>query len=197
MQFGLIRVVKFLSMHYLLLHLKKQAQLFHHRGKGLILGLNCNVKRSIIGESVFIGDNTTLNDSEIGNNSYISNDTRIRFTSIGKFCSIGAGVKMVLGNHPTNLISTHPTFYSNNKPFKTLSPKMYYEEYGKLTIGNDVWVGENVLIPNGITIGDGAVIAAGAVVIKNVEPYSIVGGVPAELIRYRFKPEEIEILMEE
>lgn len=65
----------------------------------------------------------------------------------------------------------------------------------KVRIGNDVWIGANAVILPGVTVGDGAVIAAGAVVTKDVKPYSIVGGVPAKLIKYRFEPWQIELLL--
>lgn len=57
--------------------------------------------------------------------------------------------------------------------------------YKKVTIGKDVWIGANCIINAGVTIGEGAVIASGAVVTKDVEPYSIVGGIPAKVIKYR------------
>ena len=62
-------------------------------------------------------------------------------------------------------------------------------------IGNDVWIGANVIILPGVKIGDGAVLAAGAVVTKDVEPYAIVGGVPAKVSRYRFDQEMIEAFL--
>ena len=62
-------------------------------------------------------------------------------------------------------------------------------------IGNDVWIGSHVLILDGVSVGDGAIIATGAVVTKDIEPYSIYGGVPARLIRYRFSQERINYLL--
>lgn len=65
---------------------------------------------------------------------------------------------------------------------------------GDTVIGNDVWIGYNATIMPGIHIGDGAIIATNAVVTKDVPSYSIVGGTPAKLIRYRFDEEKIDIL---
>ena len=62
-------------------------------------------------------------------------------------------------------------------------------------IGNDVWIGEDVKILGGVTIGDGALVAAGAVVIRDVPPYTIVGGVPAKVIKSRFEPSQVEFLL--
>ena len=66
------------------------------------------------------------------------------------------------------------------------------EDDRDVIIEDDVWIGAKTTILKGVTIGRGAVIAAGALVVKNVEPYSIVGGVPARFIKMRFSPEEIE-----
>lgn len=65
-----------------------------------------------------------------------------------------------------------------------------------IVVGNDVWIGDRVLIMGGVTIGDGACIAAGSVVTKDVEPYSIVGGVPARVIKYRFTEEQRNYLID-
>ena len=73
---------------------------------------------------------------------------------------------------------------------------MIFEEYLQTTIGSDVWIGDNVIINGGIIVGHGAVIAAGAIVTKNVNPYEIVGGVPAKTIRKRFEPNIITSLLE-
>jgi acetyltransferase-like isoleucine patch superfamily enzyme len=93
-------------------------------------------------------------------------------------------------------VSTHPIFYSTKAQAGiTFADRDYFEERKPIKIGNDVFIGANVIVLDGVTIGDGAIIAAGAVVTKNVPPYSIYGGVPAKLIRYRFEQETIDFLV--
>lgn len=139
----------------------------------------------------------------MGRCSYMALDCKIN-ARIGAFCSIASNVKTVIDTHPIrNFVSTSPVFYSTGKQCgTTYVKKSQFDEqlyadaekrYGVI-IGNDVWIGENVLILGGVSIGNGSVIAAGAVVTKNVEPYSIVGGVPAKEIRKRFSKEQIDFL---
>lgn len=114
---------------------------------------------------------------------------------IGNYCSIGSGaIFMMAGNqgHNTNWLSTFP-FYFQANIFK--NAKNGFVKAGNTVIGNDVWIGSEAMIMSGITIGDGAIIAARAVVVKNVEPYSIVGGNPATVIKTRFEDKEIEQLL--
>ena len=115
-------------------------------------------------------------------------------TTIGKYCSIGRDVAIAPGMHPSEFLSSSPYFYCDFLGWRE------NDEYKEMTtpcaIGNDVWIGHGVFIKDGITIGDGAIIAAGAVVVKDVEPYSVVGGVPARLIKYRFDDKTIKELLE-
>lgn len=114
---------------------------------------------------------------------------------IGKYCSIGSGAVFVMaGNqgHRMDWTSTFPFYYQANIFKEAKNP---YEKVGNTSIGHDVWIGSEAMIMPGITIGSGAVIAARAVVTKNVEPYSVVGGNPAEHIKYRFSKEKVAELL--
>lgn len=129
-------------------------------------------------------------DVTIGDYTYI-NGGKIFYCKIGKFCSIGYGVYFGSGEHYLDKVSTFPL---KNKVCNT--PGLVdFPEQRKTIIGNDVWIGNNVTIKQGVTIGDGAVIATGAVVTKDVKPYTIVGGVPAKLIRSRFDSSIAEKLL--
>ena len=114
--------------------------------------------------------------------------------SIGKFCSIGKGCKVILGgNHRGDWISTFP--------FSALFPDSpdiadYQVSKGDVAIGNDVWIGAGVTILSGVTIGDGAIIGAGSVVVKDVAPYTLVAGNPAEFKKRRFDSETIQQLLD-
>ena len=115
---------------------------------------------------------------------------------IGKFCQIAAGVEFVMNgaNHQMNAVSTFP-FYTlegwdmqppilSDLPFK-----------GDTVIGNDVWIGQNAVILPGVHIGDGAIIGANSVVGSSVDPYTIVVGNPAKVLRKRFDDELIDLLL--
>lgn len=107
-------------------------------------------------------------------------DTKIK---IGRYCSIASGLKIFKGgNHNYKSISTYP--FGKVYKAKIEANKPYSN--GDVIIKNDVWIGRDVTIMSGVTVGNGAVIAANSVVTKNVEAYSIVGGNPAKLIKYRF-----------
>ncbi len=134
--------------------------------------------------------------SRIGSFSYLGQGSRAVRTRIGRFCSIGPACRFGLGMHPTQMISTHPAFYSLlEQSGTTFADASYFDEFSETTIGNDVWLGAGVIVRDGVNIGDGAIVAAGSVVAKDVPPYAIVGGVPARILRHRFGPDEVERLL--
>lgn len=153
-----------------------------------------------------INNDTIFVNSYLGLGSYIAYNSNIKYTKIGKFCAIGDRVRTYLGRHPTKeYVTIHPAFFSTNKQAgftfvekNNFDEHIYVDEDQQFVveIGNDVWVGSNVTILDGITIGDGAVVGAGAVVTKDVEPYSVVGGVPAREITKRFSDDVINFLLE-
>lgn len=116
---------------------------------------------------------------------------------IGKFCSIACGAKFLFNcaNHTMKSLSTYtfPLFYEDWDLEKSYVATAW-DNKGDIVIGNDVWIGYEAVIMAGVHIGNGAIIAARAVVTKDVPPYTIVGGVPARLIRKRFDEEVIRKL---
>jgi acetyltransferase-like isoleucine patch superfamily enzyme len=116
---------------------------------------------------------------------------------VGNFCSIAGNVNIYLGgNHRTDWVTTYPFGCVHKHIFNNFNGDGHPSTKGDVIIGNDVWIGDNVTIMSGVTIGDGVVIANKSHVVKNVEPYSLVGGNPAKLIKYRFTQEQIEKLLE-
>jgi acetyltransferase-like isoleucine patch superfamily enzyme len=191
MEFGIINFIKNLTILGLFRQIKRLKYLYDVRNKNCKISIGCNIVNTKFGNSVFLGENVTIINSFINDYSYINNNSILKNTTIGKFCSIGPNVQIILGKHPSNFVSSHPIFYAINKPFKTFSDKDYIQEYDHVFIGNDVWIAEGVLIPGGVTIGNGAIITARSVVTKNIEPYSIVGGIPAKHIKFRFEEDTI------
>lgn len=112
---------------------------------------------------------------------------------IGKFCSIASGVKILLGgNHIMSWVTTHPmwVFLKDIKLDQEIPLTIK-----DIVIGNDVWLATDSLIISGVNIGHGAVVGARSVVTKDVPPYAIVGGNPAQIIRYRFSEDVRNLLL--
>ncbi|MDN3619156.1 CatB-related O-acetyltransferase [Polaribacter undariae] len=152
-------------------------------------------KNSNISKTSKVYPFSLVRNSFIKDYSYISYSCTINNCTIGKFCSIAKGVKIGLGIHPINFISTSPIFYSNKNPlFESLVEQDTFEQSKHVYIGNDVWIGTNVVILDGISIGNGAIVGANSIVTKDVEPYSIVGGVAAKLIKKRFSESDVSKL---
>nr|WP_084213292.1 CatB-related O-acetyltransferase [Pseudomonas sp. TDA1] len=126
--------------------------------------------------------------------------------SIGRYCSIATGVRVLGPRHPHERISSSPFTY--DRKFLEIHSELDEEEsftptpykgtgkYG-ITIGNDVWIGEGVTIAGSVKIGDGAVVAGNSHIVKDVEPYTIVGGNPAKFIKMRFESKSLLTALQE
>ncbi len=153
-----------------------------------------------------IGAFSVINASEVVSEN---SNGRIECESIGRFCSIAHAVNIGLVGHPIGFLSTSGLFgydssderlaYINRRDVKCeniLRNKYIEAAYNKPLpiIGNDVWIGFGATILNGVKVGDGAIVAARAVVTSDVPAYSLVGGVPARVIKMRAKDRTIETL---
>ncbi|MFC4254029.1 type B chloramphenicol O-acetyltransferase [Altererythrobacter xixiisoli] len=117
---------------------------------------------------------------------------------IGSFCSIGSGAAFIMaGNqgHRNDWISTFP-FHWMPEVAAFARAENGYLPAGDTVIGNDVWIGSEAIVMPGVAIGHGAVIGTRALVTRDVEPYAIVGGNPARIIRHRFDPSEVDMLLQ-
>lgn len=138
---------------------------------------------------LFIGKHT-YGYENIDFHIYKGSECNVR---IGKYCSIGPDVRIILGGiHPSEWVSLYPfrINFDLESAFKDGMPKTK----GDISIGNDVWIGTGVTILSGVKIGNGAVVAAGSLVTKDIEPFSIDGGIPNKTIRKRFSDEIISEL---
>ena len=123
---------------------------------------------------------------------------------VGRYCSIAANVRLMGDNHPTDWATSHVFAYGakyrsimhdhGESDWDATSPVVLKK--ASLKIGNDVWIGRDAVLARGISIGNGAIVAGSAVVTRDVAPYAIVGGVPAKVIRFRFREEIIDRLLE-
>ena len=161
----------------------------------------CFLNQLLDHPQIEVGDYTYYDDFETVDNFIANVRYLFDFTGdkliIGKFCMIASGVTFIMNgaNHLTNSISTYP-FAIFGHGWENAMEDRSYPNRGDTVIGNDVWIGYNATIMPGVTIGDGAIIATNATVIRDIAPYTVVGGNPAREIRKRFSEEEIKSLLD-
>ena len=153
----------------------------------------CHLVDCEIGGWTELGAHTSMVESTFGDYSYTAGNVMIAYCDIGKFCSIAADVRINPGNHPMGRVTQHHFTYRRAQYGFGEDDETFFDwrRAHRCQIGHDVWIGHGAIILPGVSIGNGAVVGAGAVVSKNVEPYTIVVGVPAKPIRKRFPDETI------
>ena len=147
------------------------------------------VVNSTLGRYTEVADRCRLDEVEMGDYSYIMQDGAVWCATIGKFANIAASVRINATNHPTWRPTLHHFTYRAADYFDGAENDhdfFSWRRENRVSIGHDVWIGHGATVLPGVTVGDGAVIGAGAVVSRDVAPYTIIGGVPAKLIRERF-----------
>ena len=160
----------------------------------------CFLKNIIKNPNIIVGDYTYYDDFEDVHNFEKNVKYHFGFTGdkliIGKFCMIASDVKFIMNgaNHLSDSVSSYPFAIFGNGWERAMEGRSYPNK-GDLVIGNDVWIGYNATLMAGITVHEGAIIAANSTVTKDVEPYAIVGGNPASVIRKRFSVEKIRELL--
>jgi virginiamycin A acetyltransferase len=160
----------------------------------------CFLKNCIQSPHIIVGDYTYYDDPEAPENFernvlYHYGEDRL---IIGKFCAIATHVKFIMNgaNHKLDGISTYPFPVFGGDWAIAMELMMNLPNRGDTVVGNDVWLGYESLIMPGVQIGDGAIVAARSVVVKDVAPYTIVGGNPAKPIKQRFTDTQIQALLD-
>ncbi|MGX9756051.1 CatB-related O-acetyltransferase [Clostridioides difficile] len=162
------------------------------------------LKNVITRDNIKVGEYTIYNDFYNDPRDFEKNNVLYQYPInkdkliIGKFCSIACKAKFLMtsGNHTMKSHSTYtfPIFYEEwGLDINHITDA--WDNKGDIVIGNDVWIGYDAIIMSGVKIGDGAIIGTRAVVTNDVPPYSIVGGIPAKIIKKRFNDDIISKLL--
>ena len=154
------------------------------------------IKPSVKNQNIIVGEFSYIADSDFESHVTHLYDWNGDKLIIGKFCQIAVGVEFVMNgaNHQMNAVTTFPFYtlegWNMEPPAQADLPLK-----GDTVIENDVWIGKNAVILPGVHIGDGAIIGANSVVGSDVDPYTIVAGNPARVLRKRFDDELIDLML--
>lgn len=153
----------------------------------------CEITDSTFGAFVEIGKGSRVTHSVLGDYSYCDRYADIANAQIGKFSNIAAFSRIGASDHPLHTAACHHFLYRSNDYWDNARRDEDFFDHRKSRtsyIGHDTWIGAGAMIKPEVTLGDGAVVAAGALVTKDVDPYTVVSGIPAKPMRLR-QPREI------
>lgn len=155
---------------------------------------DCEIAETRFGAYVSIGRGTRLLNVAFGDYSYTDRYANIANAVIGKFSNIASFARIGPTDHPMDLATMHhflyrsPDYWDDAEKWDSF---WQWRESRTTHVGHDTWIGHNAIIKPEVTIGTGSVIASGAVVTKDVDPYTIVAGVPSKPVRDRY-PEALK-----
>lgn len=158
----------------------------------------CQIVNSTFGAWCEVGEGSRVLNSTFEDYAYCDRLSDIANTTVGKFANIAAMTRIGPTDHPMDHASLHHFLYRSSYYWDDVADDagfMAHRASRRTVIGPDTWLGHGAVVKPEVTIGAGAVIASGAVVTKDVAPYMIVAGVPAQPLRARFSPAIAERLM--
>ena len=165
----------------------------------MVIGPQSSVTNADVVGHFYLHAHSHINNVRIGDYFNMGLFSYIANAEVGNYCALGNRLSISAFGHPTNWLSTHEFQYRDTTA--TYGESLFNNQENLLKdttrstkIGHDVWMGDNAVILRGVTIGDGAVVGAASVVTKDVEPYAIVAGNPARLIKFRFNSDVIATL---
>jgi len=149
------------------------------------------VTGSSLGRYTEVAERCVITETILGDYSYIMQDSETWATDIGKFVNVASHARINATNHPTWRATLHHFTYRADDYWPDAEREESFFEWRRdnaVVIGHDVWIGHGATVTPGVRVGNGAAIGAGAVVTRDVAPYTVVGGVPARLLKPRFPP---------
>jgi phosphonate metabolism protein (transferase hexapeptide repeat family) len=158
----------------------------------------CQIVNSTFGAWCEVGEGSRVLNSAFEDYAYCDRLADIANTTVGKFANIAAMTRIGPTDHPMDHASLHHFLYRSAHYWDDVADDadfMAHRASRRTVIGPDSWLGHGVIVKPEVTIGAGAVIASGAVVTKDVAPYMIVAGIPAQPLRARFAPGIADRLM--
>lgn len=154
---------------------------------------DCEITASTFGHFCEIGRGSRVTHSDLGDYSYCDRYADIANARIGKFANIAAFSRIGATDHPLHTAACHHFLYRSGDYWDDAERDQDFFDHRRSRLahfGHDTWIGAHALVMPEVTLGHGAVVAAGAVVTKDVDPYTIVAGTPARVIRPR-QPQDI------
>lgn len=149
------------------------------------------VSNSDLGAWTELRPECRVHESTVGAYTYLMDRVQVDFATLGRFDSVASDVRVGPTNHPTERPTSHHfTYRAERYDLGSDDETVFaWRADDPVEVGHDVWIGHGATVLPGVVVGNGAVVAAGSVVTTDVEPYTVVAGVPAEQVGRRFPPD--------